>query len=123
MKIQNAASITKALADENRLRLLMALCRQELCVCQLTELLGLALSTVSRHLTILRQAGLIEARKEGRWMYYQEAAVQAGSPEQRALDWVHSTLANDPQTLEDAQRLKAIVAMNPEDLCCLKTRK
>ena len=63
-------NITKALADENRLRMLMALQDGELCVCQITELMGLAMSTVSKHLSILYQAGLVNARKEGRWMYY-----------------------------------------------------
>ena len=64
-------NITKALADENRVRTLLALRKGELCVCQITELFGLAPSTVSKHLSILFQAGLVESRKEGRWIYYQ----------------------------------------------------
>ena len=59
-------NITRALADENRVRALLALRRGELCVCQITELFGLAPSTVSRHLSILFQAGLVESRTEGR---------------------------------------------------------
>lgn len=55
-------AIAKALADENRVRLLLALQKQELCVCQLIELIGLAPSTVSKHMSILRQARLVEAR-------------------------------------------------------------
>ena len=66
-------AIAKALADENRVRLLLALQKQELCVCQLIELIGLAPSTVSKHMSILRQARLVEARKEGRWVYYRPA--------------------------------------------------
>ncbi|TFG44900.1 MAG: ArsR family transcriptional regulator, partial [Candidatus Brocadiia bacterium] len=53
-------SITKALADESRVRTLMALDGRELCVCQITELLGLAPSTVSKHMAILTQARLVE---------------------------------------------------------------
>jgi DNA-binding transcriptional ArsR family regulator len=68
--MRDCLNITKALSDENRLRMLMALRDGELCVCQLTELMGLAMSTVSKHLSILYQAGLVDARKEGRWMYY-----------------------------------------------------
>ena len=64
-------SITKALADENRIRTLLALRQGELCVCQITELFGLAPSTISKHLSILFQAGLVESRKDGRWFYYQ----------------------------------------------------
>ena len=58
-------SITKALADPNRVRILLALRRGELCVCQITELFGLAPSTVSKHLSILHHAGLIQSRKIG----------------------------------------------------------
>ena len=57
--------ITKALSDDNRVRLLCALQPGELCVCQLIELIGLAPSTVSKHMTILRQAGLITSRSPG----------------------------------------------------------
>ena len=63
-------AIAKSLADENRVRLLLALQKQELCVCQLIELIGLAPSTVSKHMSILKQAHLVETRKEGRWVYY-----------------------------------------------------
>ena len=63
-------NITKALADETRVRMLMALRGGELCVCQITELFGLAPSTVSKHLSILFQAGLVESRKADRWVYY-----------------------------------------------------
>jgi DNA-binding transcriptional ArsR family regulator len=52
----------------------------ELCVCQVTEVLQLAPSTVSKHMSILRQAGLVEARKEGRWIYYR----LVGHPSQAA---------------------------------------
>ena len=58
-------NITKALADENRVRMLMALRGGELCVCQITELFGLAPSTMSKHLSMLFQAGLVESRKDG----------------------------------------------------------
>jgi DNA-binding transcriptional ArsR family regulator len=58
------------LSDESRVRTLLALRKGELCVCQIKELFGLAPSTVSKHLSILFQAGLAESRKEGRWIYY-----------------------------------------------------
>ena len=63
-------NITKALADETRVRILMALRDGELCVCQITELFGMAPSTISKHLSILFQAGLVESRKTERWVYY-----------------------------------------------------
>lgn len=63
----------RALADENRIRILMALRGRQLCVCQVTAFLDLAPSTTSKHLSILRQARLIESNKQGRWVYYRLA--------------------------------------------------
>ena len=71
--MRNLMSVIKALADENRLRILGAVEGRELCVCQIVELLGLAQSTVSKHLAILHQARLVDGRKEGRWMFYRAA--------------------------------------------------
>ena len=64
-------STAKALSDAHRVRVLAALRdRRELCVCQITELLGLATATVSRHMSLLQAAQLVDSRKEGRWVYY-----------------------------------------------------
>lgn len=107
----------KALADETRVRLLLALDAGEVCVCQLTELAGLAPSTVSKHLSILRQARLVEGRKEGRWIYYRLADADAPPEAQSALAWARAALANDPTVKEDRRRLKAILREDPEQLC------
>ena len=63
-------NVTKALAEENRLRILLALGVEELCVCQIIELLELAPSTVSKHMSVLKQARMVDSRKDGRWTYY-----------------------------------------------------
>ncbi len=63
-------TMLKALADENRIRIIMALRGKELCVCTLTELLDLAPSTTSKHLSVLKQARLIESVKDGNFVYY-----------------------------------------------------
>jgi ArsR family transcriptional regulator, arsenate/arsenite/antimonite-responsive transcriptional repressor len=111
-------AITKALADENRVRILGALKGGELCVCQVIELLGLAPSTVSKHLAILKQAQLIDSRKEGRWMYYRLPDGKAPQFVDSAIHWLQEALVKDKQSVEDAKRLKAILKMNPEVLCC-----
>jgi DNA-binding transcriptional ArsR family regulator len=120
-------AITKALADDNRTRALMCLRDGELCVCQIIELLELAPSTVSKHLDILRRAGLVESRKEGRWIYYRLAGAPRSdqrsgtenAPEaaREALRWVRRSLAKDPQIARDAARLKAIRKMDVRELC------
>lgn len=110
-------NITKALADENRVRALLALRGGELCVCQITELFGLAPSTVSKHLSILYQAGLVEARKEGRWMYYRLPGKEAPARVRRAIAWVAKSVNGEARMAEDTARLKKIQAMDPAVLC------
>ncbi|HSH14537.1 MAG TPA: metalloregulator ArsR/SmtB family transcription factor [Verrucomicrobiae bacterium] len=116
-------SITKALADESRIRTLLALRRGELCVCQITELFGLAPSTVSKHLAILYQAGLVESRKDGRWIYYKLPGKDAPVEVREALDWVEQALCDNPHVLADAKRIRKIVRQDPTALCKRQTQK
>lgn len=109
--------ITKALADEKRVRTLLALGRGELCVCQITELFGLAVSTVSKHLSLLYQAGLVESRKEGRWIYYRLPGKDASAPIREVIRWVERSLEGDPRIQEDARRLETILSQDPIELC------
>ena len=73
-ELASIVRIGLALSDSTRVRLLHALRGGELCVCQLIELVGLSPSTVSKHLSILRDAGLVDSRKDGRWVHYRLAA-------------------------------------------------
>jgi ArsR family transcriptional regulator len=116
-------NITKALADENRVRTLLALRQGELCVCQITELFGLAPSTVSKHLSILFQAGLVEPRKDGRWIYYQLPGKKAPVAVREALDWIEKALAGHPRVLEDGKQLKKILKQDPAELCKRQCKK
>ncbi|MDA3820531.1 MAG: metalloregulator ArsR/SmtB family transcription factor, partial [Candidatus Delongbacteria bacterium] len=64
-------SILKALSDKNRLRIFYALLSyEELCACQITELLQVTGATASRHLSIMVNAGILKNRKDGRWIYF-----------------------------------------------------
>ena len=117
MAMREFMNITKALADETRVRALLALRRGELCVCQITELFGLAASTVSKHLAILYQAGLVESRKEGRWIYYRLPDRAAPVAVREALHWIERSLADNPRVAEDGKRLKKILKMDPVELC------
>jgi DNA-binding transcriptional ArsR family regulator len=117
MLMQDFLVISKALADESRLRALCALQQGELCVCQIIELLGLAPSTVSRHLSILRQAGLVEGRKEGRWMHYRLPGGSARGAIRDAIQWACGSLSNSADVKRDAARLRKILAMDRKELC------
>jgi ArsR family transcriptional regulator len=110
-------SITRALADPNRVRIVLALRRRELCVCQITELFGLAPSTVSKHLSILHHAGLIQSRKTERWVYYRLPDQTAPLAVRKVLDWVHRSLARTDESIGDAKQLKRILKMDLADIC------
>jgi ArsR family transcriptional regulator len=77
--LQDKAKLFKALGDDVRLKLLHLVRDQEVCVCDLVATLGMAQGTLSHHLAVLQQAGLVMARKQGRWNYYQATAL-AKSP-------------------------------------------
>lgn len=115
-------AVTKALADENRVRLLAALEGQELCVCQLIELIGLAPSTVSKHLSILRSARLIQGRKNGRWMYYRLADDQAPRTAKTAVTWLLEALDGRKRIMDDKRRLEQVMKTMPHEACHGKPR-
>jgi ArsR family transcriptional regulator len=116
-------NITKALADEKRVRTLLALRHGELCVCQITELFGLAVSTVSKHLSILAQAGLVVSRKDGRWIYYRLPGKDAPVAVREAIDWAQKSLAANSRVIDDRRALKKIHQLDPVELCKRQCRK
>ncbi|MBU0768651.1 MAG: metalloregulator ArsR/SmtB family transcription factor, partial [Proteobacteria bacterium] len=99
-------TITKALADENRVRTLLVLNGRELCVCQIIELLGLAPSTVSKHMSILANARLVEGRQVGRWRFYRLAGDDAPDDVREAIAWTLRSLSKIPQIRQDAERIQ-----------------
>ncbi|MFZ2961307.1 MAG: metalloregulator ArsR/SmtB family transcription factor [Candidatus Ozemobacteraceae bacterium] len=115
--------MTKALADETRLRMLVAMQQGELCICQLIELMKLAPSTVSRHLELLYQAGLIEKRKCGKWIYCRLANSKASAAVKTALKWVFAEIGDVEIVQRDVTRLAKIKQISPEDLCTPRKQK
>jgi ArsR family transcriptional regulator len=117
MIVREVMAVTNALSDANRVRILQALKGGELCVCQITEFLGLSPSTASKHLSILRSARLVDARKEGRWMYYRLPGDDAPPSVRGAIEWLQTALARDPKVKEDRRRLEAVLKEDPEEIC------
>jgi ArsR family transcriptional regulator, arsenate/arsenite/antimonite-responsive transcriptional repressor len=68
--MKEQVALFKALSDETRFKIVVLLDGKELCVCQIESALGLSQVKVSRHLTILRYAGLVKGRRQGPWVYY-----------------------------------------------------
>ena len=118
--------IANALSDPNRVRLLAACLDGERCVCQLVELIDLSNASISKHLSMLKRAGLLESRKEGRWVHYkspESPSAMVGD----AISFVKSHALNDEAISADRDRLVEIDAIEPCDLarmqregCCVK---
>jgi DNA-binding transcriptional ArsR family regulator len=116
--LNNVILIAKAFSDPNRVRALAALRGGELCVCQIIELLGLAPSTVSKHMSVLKRAGLVAGRKEERWMYYRLPKENEMSVMVRdATQWVLRSLERDETIRRDQKDLAKITKRNPSSLC------
>ncbi len=113
--MEQTLAILKALADLNRLRIVAALRRyDELCACEITELLQVTGATASRHLSLLQHAGLLESRKEGRWIHFRLAPP---AETEAVIGWVETTCAGSAQFRSDAATLEKIAALGREDLC------
>lgn len=115
--IDQVIAVTKALSDANRLRAILMLTTGELCLCQIIEMLALAPSTVSKHMSVLRQAKLIETRKQGRWTYYRLADSDNNDHIHSIVKWARQSLLDDQHILDDAQRLEDVKQMDTEQLC------
>src|SRR5262252_7746175 len=104
--------VFKALADRTRLRLLNLMAAGEVCVCYFVEVLGTNQPKISRHLAYLRRAGIVAARREGKWMHYrivQPADRFAAS----VLADVQRWLADDAQMQADQKRLLKMCSAAP----------
>ncbi|MGV8124799.1 MAG: ArsR/SmtB family transcription factor [Candidatus Xenobiia bacterium LiM19] len=119
--MQKTLTITKALADGNRLRVLIALTAiDELCLCQITEMLKLSPATVSRHMSVLHNAHLVKSRKDSRWVYYRLSNTFPPS----LLQWLKESLAQSEESASDEKRLKCIIAIGLDALCkTIKSKK
>ncbi|MCW7755038.1 metalloregulator ArsR/SmtB family transcription factor [Desulfobotulus sp. H1] len=117
--MEKLLAITKALSDANRLRVLMALTeRPHLCACHLTEMLGVTGATVSRHMGLLRQAGLVKARKCGKWTHY---TLCTGNVQiDTLLSWVQLHMPENEVIRADREFIRSCVLekMECEEGCC-----
>ncbi|CUW39308.1 putative Transcriptional regulator [Magnetospirillum sp. XM-1] len=115
--IETFETVAKAVADPSRIRILKLLEEGELCVCQVTTILGLATATISKHLAALKVAGLLQQRRDGKWVYYRLAGRGLNPYAPAFLDMIRSSLAEDPTIAED-RRLLAMVNQVPVQVLC-----
>ena len=112
--MKDFVKVMKALSDPNRVAVMKMLQHQEMCVCEIQAALKIAQPTVSKHLKVLEDAGLITSRKEGVWVNYQ-LAYGSSSP------YVASLLGNLRHWLEDDSKIGDIIEKLPgiqrENIC------
>jgi ArsR family transcriptional regulator, arsenate/arsenite/antimonite-responsive transcriptional repressor len=120
-KAQGSCSLDllfRALADPTRLRLLNLIADREICVCYFVEILRMSQPKISRHLAYLRRAGIVAARREGKWMHYRLAIPK----DQAAAGILRETLKHLRQTPEmkrDVSRLSS-ACCSPQDFALLQ---
>jgi arsenate reductase/ArsR family transcriptional regulator len=113
----------KAASDPTRTRILKLLEGGGLCVCQVQAVLGLAPSTVSKHLTILKLAGLVVDRRDGKWIEY-ALATEPHHPHVRpVLALVRGSLERDAAIAADRRKLRQVKAIPLTVLCALPAPK
>lgn len=100
----NNVRILKALGDQTRLRILKLLLKRDLCVCEIEAALDLPQSKISRHLTVLRSAGLVEDRREGQWIFYSLFKPQ-NDFEKSIIQIIKNSLSDSELVKEDEGRL------------------
>ncbi len=102
----------KALSDGTRLRILNILLERECCVCEVMQVLGISQPSASRHLSILHDAGLLKAKKQGIWMNY--ALDHEGMPAyaQEIIKGVRLAIEETPEARLDRKKLQKTVKQN-----------
>lgn len=115
--IETLHIVAKAIADPSRLRILKLLEPGELCVCQITTVLDLAAATVSKHLSLLKSAGLVQSRRDGKWVYYRLAERDFNPHARSFLTLLGSHLAEDPTIAQDRQTLALVNCVPLQTLC------
>ena len=105
--VQKLLLIFKALSDETRLRILKLLEDGELCVCDIAEALLMAQPNISFHISMLKEAGLVADRKEGRWIHY---SLNLSDIFIRLLILGAFERADDNSIREDRERLRSLIS-------------
>jgi len=117
--LRTIEKVLSALAEPNRLRCLAILSSRKLAVCEIREILGLSFSTVSKHLSILQEAGLIEFAKDGKWVNYRLAGDM--DPEIKdLLDKTLSLILSDPRIKNDLRLARTV---DKKEICGLRPVK
>jgi ArsR family transcriptional regulator, arsenate/arsenite/antimonite-responsive transcriptional repressor len=116
--MRDLTALGQAIADPTRVRIIAALRRGELCVCELVDALEISQSTLSGHLQVLRRTGMVTIKKEGRWIYYSLADRKMA-----LIQGIFSHLSpdgeDDPRLRRDSERIARRLAIRENGRCVL----
>ena len=115
--MRDTLQVFKALSDETRLRILHLLQKQELCVCELVDILKMEQSRISHQLQILKNARLVNDRREGKWIVYSLNTRDDGSCNREVFHLLKTVLDNDEIVQEDEHRLKLCLKSGVRERC------
>lgn len=116
--MRDIAKVFKALSDETRLRMLILIEQQCLCVCEVMQILGMGQSRVSHHLNILRDAGLAKAKRQGTWMFYGSAGGVSSPHHERIVETLKDWVKDRDLVRIDLANLEKCVTNRGKDGCC-----
>lgn len=116
--MKDVIKVFKALADPTRLRIVCLLRRRELCVCELMAILGMEQSRISRHMRVLREAGLAEDVREGRWIIYRVPEGTRALLEGLFAGALRDRIDGSGEAKADAVKLEACVRENVRGRDC-----
>jgi len=110
--MDQAIVVLKALSDKNRLRIIKMLQIKPMCVCEIREVLGLANSTTSKHLSILKSADLIFEKRENKWINYYLNQTTQQKYSKEMLELIEKWIENDPLIINDRTKVEGVDRFN-----------
>ena len=117
MSLRDYERVMKSVADPTRVRILKLLENGEMCVCQVIAILEFNQSTISKHLFLLKMAGLVKERKEGKWVYYSLDGSGDSPYARKMLKALRGWLGDDPVIAKDRKREAIARAVGPVEIC------
>ena len=106
--------VFKAVADPNRIRILKMLQQRKMCLCEVAVVLGITQPSVSRHLSMLRDAGLVRDERDGQWINYELCEEKVNQYAPVIMEHIKSWINDHPRIKEDAVLLKKL---KREEIC------
>lgn len=117
MSLREYEMVMKAVADPTRVRILKLLEAGEMCGCQIVAILELSQSTISKHLFLLKMAGLVMERKEKKWVHYALSGSRGNPYARKMLNTLSGWLNGDPVVQRDKKREALARELGPATIC------